>query len=212
MPEIQLSAEDEARLAGERGPRERGWRCPSWCGWHACVGAERLIDITGAHVDATIYVGDAGLDFAERLAAGGAQVAVPTTLNVSGLDEEHWRGVVRAAGTGPAKARRQMKAYESMGAAPTWTCAPYQTSAEPSFGEQIAWGESNAVAFANSVLGARTERYPDLLDICAAVTGRVPDVGLHRTENRAGEVVLDLEAMCPRSSPAATTSTPYSAI
>src|SRR6185436_1443993 len=54
------------------------------------------------------------------------------------------------------------------------------------------WGESNAIAFANSVIGARTERYPDLLDICAAITGRVPAVGLHLTENRAGQLLLAL--------------------
>ena len=85
-----------------------------------------------------------------------------------------------------------MLAYERMGAVPTWTCAPYQTHMRPAFGQQIAWGESNAIAFANSVIGARTERYPDLLDICCAITGRVPAVGLHLTENRAGQVLIRL--------------------
>ena len=68
----------------------------------------------------------------------------------------------------------------------------------PAFGQQIAWGESNAIAFANSVIGARTERYPDLLDICCAITGRVPAVGLHLTENRAGR-----DAAAPRRRAAA---------
>jgi hypothetical protein len=85
-----------------------------------------------------------------------------------------------------------MLAYEEMGAVPTWTCAPYQTQMRPVFGQQIAWGESNAIAFANSVIGARTERYPDLLDICCAITGRVPAVGLHLTWNRAGQMLLRL--------------------
>ncbi len=75
---------------------------------------------------------------------------------------------------------------------PTFTCAPYQTGFRPAFGQQIAWGESNAIAFANSVLGARTERYPDLLDICAAITGRVPAVGLHLAENRVGQLLIRL--------------------
>ena len=88
-----------------------------------------------------------------------------------------------------------MIAYQSMGTIPTWTCAPYQTEYAPKFGQQIAWGESNAIVFANSVLGARTERYPDLLDICAALTGRVPAVGLHLSENRYGDFVLDLSAI-----------------
>jgi predicted aconitase len=91
-----------------------------------------------------------------------------------------------------AKAARQMLAYEKMGAVPTWTCAPYQTRMRPVFGQQIAWGESNAIAFANSVIGARTERYPDLLDICCAITGRVPAIGLHLTDHRAGEWLLRL--------------------
>src|SRR5258708_39273347 len=79
-----------------------------------------------------------------------------------------------------------------MGAVPMWTCAPYQTHMRPAFGQQIAWGESNAISFANSVIGARTERYPDLLDICCAITGRVPAIGLHLTEHRAGEMLLRL--------------------
>ena len=154
-------------------------------------GAARLLEISGAHIDSTIYIGDAGLEFAERLAALGARVAVPTTLNVSGLDEHHWQEWSVPADWA-AKAQRQMVAYQSMGARPTWTCAPYQTEWKPAFGQQVAWGESNAIVFANSVLGARTERYPDLLDICCAVTGRVPAVGLHLTENRAGQLWLRL--------------------
>src|SRR5258705_5888616 len=86
-----------------------------------------------------------------------------------------------------------MLAYEKMGTVPMWTCAPYQTHMRPRFGQQIAWGESNAIAFANSVIGARTERYPDLLDICAAITARVPAIGLHLTENRAGQLLIHLE-------------------
>jgi hypothetical protein len=161
----------------------------------ACVaevwGATELLDISGAHIDSTIYIGDAGLEFAERLAGLGARVAVPTTLNVGGLDEHHWQEwPVPAAWA--YHAHRQMVAYQGMGAVPTWTCAPYQTAWKPTFGQQIAWGESNAIAFANSVLGARTERYPDLLDVCCAITGRAPAVGLHLAEHRAGQVLFRL--------------------
>ena len=155
------------------------------------AGASELLDITGAHIDSTVYIGDAGLEFAERLASLGAQVAVPTTLNVSGLDEYHWREwAVPSAWA--RQAHRQMVAYRSMGTIPTWTCAPYQTEMRPSFGQQIAWGESNAIVFANSVLGARTERYPDLFDICCALTGRAPAIGLHLTENRRGQLLFQL--------------------
>jgi cis-L-3-hydroxyproline dehydratase len=154
--------------------------------------AAELIDITGAHIDSTVYIGDAGLEFAEGLASLGAKVSVPTTLNVSGLDEHHWQEWA-VPSDWAKQAHRQMIAYQSMGTIPTWTCAPYQTETRPTFGQQIAWGESNAIVFANSVLGARTERYPDLFDICCAITGRAPNIGLHRTENRAGELLLDVK-------------------
>ena len=154
-------------------------------------GAGELMDISQAHIDSTIYLGDATLEFAERLAALGARVAVPTSLNVSGVDECGWKEWA-VPPEWAAKAARQMLAYERMGAVPTWTCAPYQTRMRPSFGQQIAWGESNAIAFANSVIGARTERYPDLLDICCAITGRVPAVGLHLAENRGGQLCVPL--------------------
>ncbi len=155
------------------------------------AGARELLDITAAHIDSTVYIGDAGLEFAERLASLGAKVSVPTTLNVSGLDEHHWREWA-VPPDWAHKAHRQMLAYQSMGTIPTWTCAPYQTELKPKFGQQIAWGESNAIVFANSVIGARTERYPDLFDICCAVTGRAPAIGLHLTENRKGQILFRL--------------------
>ena len=153
--------------------------------------AEEMMDITQAHIDSAIYIGEAGLEFAEHLASSGAEVSVPTTLNVSGLDEHHWQDW-NVPADWAEKAHRQMLAYQKLGCQPTWTCAPYQTEAAPRLGQQIAWGESNAIVFANSVIGARTERYPDFLDICAAITGRVPAVGLHLTENRAGQVLMRL--------------------
>ncbi len=79
--------------------------------------------------------------------------------------------------------------------APTWTCAPYQVPDRPGFGQQVAWAESNAIVFANSVLGARTNRYGDFIDICTAITGRVPAAGLHLTHNRYAEVVIELEGV-----------------
>jgi predicted aconitase len=154
--------------------------------------AKELLDIVGAHIDSTVYIGDAGLEFAEKLASLGAKVSVPTTLNVSGLDEHHWQEWA-VTNEWAKQAHRQMIAYQSMGTIPTWTCAPYQTDFKPKFGDQIAWGESNAIAFANSVIGARTERYPDLFDVCCAITGRAPAIGLHLTENRAGKILLQLK-------------------
>lgn len=188
-----LTAYDRALLSGDRGPAAR-MAMSIIVRMAEIQGAVELLDISQAHIDSTIYMGEAGLEFAERLAKLGAKVAVPTSLNVSGLDECHWREwPVPADWAG--KAQRQMAAYQSMGCMPTWTCAPYQTAMAPKFAQQIAWGESNAIVFANSVIGARTERYPDLLDICVAITGRAPAFGLHLTENRAGELLVRLEGV-----------------
>ena len=161
------------------------------------MGADRLLDVVSAHVDGCLYHGLAGLGFAERLAAGGARVAVPTTLNVAYLDLLH-PGMNRADPETAANARRQMDLYVSMGCRPTWTCAPYQLQERPSFGQHVAWAESNAIAFCNSVLGARTNRYGDFIDICAAITGRVPFAGLHRDEERRARLALRLEGVSER--------------
>src|SRR5580704_16089356 len=186
-----LSDYDRALLSGDRGPAPR-MAMSIITRMAEIQGARELLDISQAHIDSTIYMGEAGLEFAERLAGWGAKVAVPTSLNVSGLDECHWREWP-VPEDWAHKAQRQMRAYQSMGCVPMWTCAPYQTSMAPKFGQQIAWGESNAIVFANSVIGARTERYPDLLDICAAITARVPALGLHLTENRAGHLLIRLK-------------------
>jgi predicted aconitase len=190
---LTLSAKDHEMLRGELGAATK--MAMSIVARMADVaGAQELLDITGAHIDSTVYIGDAGLEFAERLADLGAKVSVPTTLNVSGLDEHHWQEWA-VPSDWAKQAYRQMVAYQSMGTIPTWTCAPYQTEMRPSFGQQIAWGESNAIAFANSVLGARTERYPDLFDICCAITGRAPAMGLHLTGNRAGQLLFRLNGI-----------------
>ncbi len=194
--DLHLTPEDRAMLDGERGlavqmaMRILARMVPVY-------GADRLLDITAAHIDSALFQGDATLDYAERLAGLGAKVVVPTTLNVSGVDEHGWRAWA-VPPEWAEKARRQMVAYQSMGCQPTWTCAPYQAAARPVFGQQIAWGESSAIVFANSVLGARTERYPDLLDICAAITGRAPAAGLHLEENRAGQLLFRLTGV-PRA-------------
>ncbi|WP_419165633.1 aconitase X [Candidatus Palauibacter sp.] len=193
MKSVRLDRRAVALLAGEEGEGTR-LAMSILARMAEVVGARELLDITAAHIDSSLYQGPATLEFAERLAEGGARVRVPTTLNVSGVDEHGWRDW-DVPETWAEPARRQMEAYEAMGCEPTWTCAPYQTQPRPARGEQVAWGESSAIVFANSVLGARTERYPDLLDICCAVTGRAPAAGLHLTENRAGEVLVDLSGV-----------------
>lgn len=153
-------------------------------------GAERLVEITHAHIDSCLYHGPVGLDFVRRLRELGGRVRVPTTLNIGALDLLH-----PALVPAHEDSRELMTAYADLGARPTYTCAPYQHEARPGLGEHVAWAESNAIAFANSVLGARTDRYGDFLDICAAITGRAPYAGLHRDEERAATLVLDCTAV-----------------
>ena len=153
--------------------------------------AAELMDVSQAHIDGCGLLSETGLEFAETLAAKGARVSVPTTLNMGPLDLQNWQqfGIDEDFA---GKAIRQARAYTDMGCIPTWTCAPYQSYLTPRFGQQIAWGESNAICYANSVLGAKTNRYGDYMDICAAIAGRVPKCGLHLAENRKGQLLLRL--------------------
>lgn len=163
--------------------------------------APRLVEIESAHIDGCLFHGQAGLDFATRLVTLGAQVRVPTTLNVGSVDLVH-PGLVRDISPAEQQVsvggRALMEAYLAMAARPTWTCAPYQLDARPGRGVHVAWAESNAIAFCNSVLGARTDRYGDFLDICAAVTGRAPYAGLHTDEARLGHVLVDCSSIPDR--------------
>ena len=158
------------------------------------LGAPRLLPIASAHIDGALYHGDSGTLFAERLVEGGARVAVRSTLNVGALD---LMGCSRVRLEEPARgmARRMMEAYRKLGCEQSWTCAPYQAGHRPAFGSDVAWGESNAVVFCNSVLGARTNRYGDFLDIACAISGRAPDYGLHRQENRRATIIFDVSAL-----------------
>lgn len=158
------------------------------------MGAPRLIPIASAHIDGALYHGDSGTLFAERLVVGGGRVAVRASLNVGALTPAGC-AAVRLPPHEREMARRMMRAYEAMGCEPSWTCAPYQAGHRPATGSDVAWGESNAVVFCNSVLGARTNRYGDFLDIACAISARAPDYGLHRSENRRASLLIDVTAL-----------------
>ena len=127
---LTLSERDREMLAGDRGPAAQ-LAMSIVVRMAAVYGASELMDVSQAHIDSTIYLGDATLEFAERLASLGARVAVPTSLNVSGVDECGWQDWA-VTPEWAAKAARQMLAYQRMGAVPTWTCAPYQTDMDGS--------------------------------------------------------------------------------
>lgn len=185
---LALSAMDRAMLAGEHGDAVRT-SMDIVCAMAGIQGAADLIDIDRAHMDGCIYASPANLTFARRMADLGARVRVPTTTNAISVDREAWReqGVPAAFGT-PAAALAD--AYLEMGCEGTFTCAPYLREDAPVLGQAIAWAESNAVIYANSVLGARTVKHPDFLDLCIAVTGRAPRSGVYLDAERAPRRIL----------------------
>jgi predicted aconitase len=191
MTAVVLDDTDKALLSGAEG-EAASFAMRLLIKFADAVQAPSFIPCTRAHIDGCLYHGAVSIDFVERFVALKGKVKVPTTLNVGSMDLIHpdlFNGAddLRVAGT------RLMLAHEELGCVPTYTCAPYQTIFRPFLGEQIAWAESNAIVFANSVLGARTNRYGDFIDLACAMTGRVPNYGLHQTENRRATVVVAIE-------------------
>jgi hypothetical protein len=155
-------------------------------------GAERLVPVTSVQVSGVSFhnLGEAGLDWLEEMAQDGRATAV-ATLNPAGMDLERWR----EQGIDEEFARSQLRvvdAYRRMGIAASCTCTPYLAGNLPGPGEHLAWSESSAVAFANSVLGARTNREGGPSALAAALTGRTPEYGLHLNRERRPEVEVDL--------------------
>src|SRR6267143_5572603 len=155
--------------------------------------APRLVPITSAHVSGASYkmIGDAGLEFLEDFAQT-ARVSVPTTVNPLGTDLAQWQ----ALGIPPEFAEKQARiarAYETMAVRPTFSCTPYLLGVRPAFGEHVAWAESSAVCFANSVLGAWTNREGGPAALAAAIVGATPEYGLHRKEGRRPTVVVRVQ-------------------
>jgi predicted aconitase len=156
--------------------------------------AEKMLPITSAQVSGVSYktIGDAGLEYLQDLVSKGAKVSVPTFLNPAGMDREQWKEM----GIPEDFAKKQIQvldAYMKMGISQTCTCAPYFIGIRPKVGEHIAWAESSAVSFANSILGARTNREGGPSALAAAVCGVTPAYGLHLEENRVANVKINVE-------------------
>jgi hypothetical protein len=190
---IHLSPTDLAILDGQEG-RARQVALQIVLRMASLQGATELIDVVQAHIDGCIYTGSASLRFAAQLRDWGGQVKVPTTLNSISVDQRRWRalGIDPAFGE-PASALAQ--AYVDMGSQASFTCAPYLLDSAPKAGEDIVWAESNAVVYANSVLGAHTAKYADFLDICIALIGRAPKAGCHLIENRRATLRVQLPVL-----------------
>ncbi|EHA25643.1 hypothetical protein ASPNIDRAFT_43942 [Aspergillus niger ATCC 1015] len=187
---IQLSDVDRALIQGEYGEAARV-AMQIVLRMSELLEVRELIPVTQVHVDGCIYTGPGSLLFAEKLRDLGGHVLVPTTLNSISVDQKRWRAQGVDVAFGEA-ADRLAKAYMDMGARPTFTCSPYQLDSAPKLGDQVAWAESNAVVYANSVLGARTMKYPDFLDIAIALTGRAPKGGPHVDTNRRASLIIRL--------------------
>lgn len=188
---LDLTDHDRAMLEGAEG-EATAQAMRILCAMAANQGAARLIDVTRGHIDGCIYASPANLTFAQKMADMGARVRIPTTMNAISVDHANWRaqGVPPSFG-GPAQ--RLADAYVRMGCQPTFTCSPYLLDSAPQQGEAIAWAESNAVIYANSVLGARTAKHPDFLDLCIAITGRAPLAGVYLDEHRQARRILDVD-------------------
>ncbi len=191
---MYLTKEEEKILEGEQGPvMERMMRLLVRLG--DIYGAEKMIPVGSVQVAGVSYksIGDPGLEFLEDIASHGARVKTLTYLNPAGMDLEDWKEI----GFPEDFAEKQLRiidAFRKMGIVITATCTPYLAGNLPRFREHIAWSESSAVSFANSVIGARTNREGGPSALAAAVCGRTPDYGLHRDENRKPDVIIDVEA------------------
>jgi len=187
-----LTEDEEAMLAGDKGEGVRT-AMELLVALGDIYEAKRLLPIASAHLSGVSYktIGEGGIEFLERLSKD-AKVTVPTTLNPAGMDRQRWKEM----GISPRFADRQLHIidrYERLGVTTDCSCTPYLGTNVPRKGEVLAWAESNALSFANSVIGARTNREGGPGALAAAIVGRTPEYGLHLDENRAPAAVIDVE-------------------
>jgi predicted aconitase len=194
MEPLHLSESDQALLDGEAGEAMQ-FAMQVVVRAARIMGAPHLIDAGFAHIDACHYYGRAHLDFAEFFVDRGARFKISTWTNT--LTVSLMRSNVRE-GADPVvltESRELAGLYVKLGCRPVWTCAPYQLPGGPGLGDNIIVGESNAVAYYNSAVGARTNKYGDFLDVCAGLTGRVPFAGLHTDEGRRAQMCFDINGL-----------------
>ncbi len=182
---MRLTDEERSMLQGDLGEGARK-AMEIVVALGTIYGADDLVPVSHVQVSGVSYknLGDAGLEFLREWAAQGACVRVPTTLNPAGMDLRHWRDLGFPADFA-AQQQAVLDAFTAMGIEPTCTCTPYLVGYAPKLGDHIAWGESSAISFANSVLGARTNREGGPGALAAAIVGRTGRFGLHLDENRA---------------------------
>ena len=191
---MNLTIEEQAMLEGAQG-RATQKAMQILVALGTIYAAQRLIPVSSVQIAGVSYdnLGDAGLQFLAELADGGGRAQVLATLNPAGMDIENWP----ALGISPDFAEKQLRvidAFARMEVQTTCTCTPYLVGNLPQFGEHIAWSESSAVCYANSVLGARSNREGGPSALAAALTGRTPEYGLHQDENRRPGLLIQVKA------------------
>lgn len=189
---MYLTRGEERMLAGEEGPAAARM-LELIVALGEVFGAERLVPVESAHISGVSYknLGDAGLEWLEEQAGLGARARIRATLNPAGMDMDLWRemGVPEEFALGQ---ERVIRAFERMMVEPTCTCTPYLVGHTPRFGSQVAWAESSAVCFANSIIGARTNRESGPTSLASAVTGLAALYGYRLEEGRRPGAVVDV--------------------
>jgi predicted aconitase len=187
---LHLTKEEEKTLRGEVGTgTQRAMELLVAIG--DAYDAERMIPIGRAHAASSGQEGD--LYFVELLANGGAKCRVPTSTNPV-YDIEYFHKTFEVPTDEAQVARRVMEAYKKVGAMLSWSCVPYLTENIPLYGETVAFSESSATPYVNSVIGAKTNREAAQSALAASVTGKTPEYGLHLKENRKGTVLVNVSA------------------
>ena len=189
---MKLNAKEQSMLAGESGFATRK-AMEILVALGTIYDAERMVPVTSVQISGVSYdnLGEAGLQFVDEMARGGGKTQVLTTLNPAGMDIENWK----ALGISPDFANHQLQvidAFSRMGVITSCTCTPYLSGNLPHFGEHIAWAESSAVCFANSVLGARTNREGGPSALAASLTGVTPEYGYHLDNNRVPSLTFEI--------------------
>lgn len=191
---MELASEEKDMLEGVHGRSTRK-AMEILLALGTIYGAGRMVPVASVQIAGVSFdnLGEAGLAFLAEMAGGGGRARVLSTLNPAGMDVENWQ----AMGIDKEFAGNQVRVLEAfarMGVVLTCSCTPYLSGSLPHYGEHVAWAESSAVCFANSVLGARTNREGGPSALAAALTGRTPAYGYHLDENRRPTLGFDIQA------------------
>ncbi len=186
---MKLTKEEQEMLLGKHGNAvKKSMEILTALG--EIYGAEKLVEVTSVQIAGVSYdnLGDAGLEFLEEMSKDG-KAKVLTTLNPAGMDLENYKAL-GISEEFAEKQKRVINAFAKMGVVPTCTCTPYLIGNTPRFGQHIAWSESSAVAYANSVLGAYTNREGGPSALASALTGKTPLYGMHLEKNREAKMLV----------------------